>query len=161
MDLLVRREHLLAVASLAELFPELRIVINHCAGVPIDGREPLPTWIGGILSAAQYPNVYCKVSGLASATRQTPAPDDVEFYAPTLDLLWEAFGEDRLIYGSDWPVCSRFAEYSSVLRVVREYFEAKGEDAAEKYFWKNSSARLNRRNSSSLSEFRTHLVFLR
>jgi L-fuconolactonase len=118
----------------------LRIVINHVAGVLINGKAPDPAWVGGMQKAAENPNVYCKVSGLASATRLTPAPANVSFYVPTLDVLWKAFGEDRLIYGSDWPVCSRFAEYRNVLRVVRTYFGAKGKSAADKYFSNNAKA---------------------
>lgn len=137
-DLLTRPEHLPATADLALRLPELRIVVNHVAGVPIDGEAPEPAWVDGIRAVAEHGNVFCKVSGLGSMTRQMPAPTDPAFYVPTLDVLWEAFGEDRLIYGSDWPVSARAMEYATVKRVVADYFTAKGEDAAEKYFWRNS-----------------------
>lgn len=145
LDLLIRPELLNATASLAKRRPDLRIVINHIANTQIKGKalEPLapdPVWVDGMRRAAEQANVYVKVSALSSATRRTPAPDDVAFYAPTLDVLWEAFGEDRLIYGSDWPVCSRYAEYPNLIRVVKEYFGAKGHDVVEKYFWKNAKA---------------------
>jgi len=140
LDLLVRPEHLPSAASLAAALPALRIVINHTGGVRIDGNPPDAGWADDIRRVASHAAVYCKVSGLASATGRTPAPDDVEFYAPTLDALWNAFGEDRLIYGSDWPVCTRFAEYPSVLGVVRQYFESKGTGPAEKFFRRNSKA---------------------
>jgi len=138
LDLLIQTDVLPDVAALAWRFPTLRMVINHVAGVLINGQAPNPAWVDGMRKAAEHPNVYCKVSGLASATRQAPAPTDTGYYVPTLDVLWKAFGEDRLVYGSDWPVCSRFMDYPNVLRVVKEYFEAKGKDAAEKYFWKNA-----------------------
>ncbi|MEW6356127.1 MAG: amidohydrolase family protein [Planctomycetota bacterium] len=140
LDLLVREEHLDSVTALAEMFPEMHMVINHVGGAIIDGRDPERSWVRAMCNAAECSNVYCKVSGLASATRREPAPTEPGFYAPTLDALWDAFGEDRLIYGSDWPVCSRYADYASVMHVVREYFEGKGKKAAEKYFWKNSKA---------------------
>jgi L-fuconolactonase len=57
-----------------------------------------------------------------------------------LDVLWKAFGEDRLVYGSNWPVSERFADYATVQRIVMEYFKGKGQEATEKYFWKNSKA---------------------
>ena len=50
------------------------------------------------------------------------------------------FGADRLIYGSNWPVSDRVAPYDQVFRIVHEYFTAKGKEAAEKYFWRNSQA---------------------
>ena len=140
LDLLITPPDLPDAVALIRRLPQLRVVINHVANVLIDGKAPNPAWVEGMQRAAENPRVYCKVSGLASATRKIPAPKDTAFYAPTLDVLWAAFGEDRLVYGSDWPVCSRFAEYPDVLRVVKEYFGAKGKGASEKYFWKNAKA---------------------
>jgi predicted TIM-barrel fold metal-dependent hydrolase len=54
--------------------------------------------------------------------------------------LWELFGADRVVYGSNWPVSGRVAPYADVLRVVMKYAVAKGKEAAQKYFWKNSLA---------------------
>ena len=65
-------------------------------------------------------------------------PVDLAFYRPRLDEMWELFGENRLLYGSDWPNSDNWKPYPEVLRLVREYFTAKGPVAAEKYFWRNS-----------------------
>jgi L-fuconolactonase len=65
-------------------------------------------------------------------------PDDMEFYRNALDELWEVFGEDRVVYASNWPVCERIAPYATVLKVVREYFDAKSAAVSEKYFRTNS-----------------------
>lgn len=138
LDLLVGPEGLSDVAVLAEHIPGLRIVINHIAMVRIDGKSPDAMWVEGMQRAAEHPYVYCKVSGLVETTPHRPAPANVEYYAPTLDVLWEAFGEDRLVYGSNWPVSERFADYATVQRIVAEYFKAKGKEATEKYFWKNA-----------------------
>jgi len=67
-------------------------------------------------------------------------PLELSFYRDSLDRLWETFGRDRLLYGSNWPVSNRLAPYPSVLRIVREYFTGKGTEASERYFWKNSLA---------------------
>lgn len=138
VDLLVDFEDLDGVTLLAGEIPDLRIAINHIAHVPIDGEAPDPSWMGGMKKAAHYPNVYCKVSGLVERAQQNPAPEDPEYYFPTLDVLWEAFGEDRLFYGSNWPVCEKAGDYATVQHIVKEYFKSKGEEATEKYFWKNS-----------------------
>jgi predicted TIM-barrel fold metal-dependent hydrolase len=61
-------------------------------------------------------------------------------YRPALDELWEVFGVDRLIYGSNWPVSERIAPYDKVFKVVFDYFTGKGQPAAEKYFWQNAKA---------------------
>lgn len=140
LDVLIGSDGLSDVASLAERIPELRIVINHIAGVRIDGNAPDAAWIDGMRRTAEHPNVYCKVSGLVETAQDKPAPVDVEYYTPTLDTLWEAFGEDRLVYGSNWPVSERFADYATVQRIVTEYFKARGQEAAEKYLWKNAKA---------------------
>ena len=71
-------------------------------------------------------------------TGQTDTPREVKFYLPVLDTLWTLFGEDRLLFGSDWPVSSRLAPYEVVVGIVREYFTAKGEKAAVKFFLGNS-----------------------
>jgi L-fucono-1,5-lactonase len=130
------------VARLADKLPDMRIVINHVAGIPIDGKAVKPDLRAGLRAAAGHRNVYCKVSGLVEATGRDDgkAPADVRFYRRLLDVLWELFGEDRLIYGSNWPVSERFAPYPVVLGVVREYFSAKGQAESDKFFRKNALA---------------------
>lgn len=128
------------VARLAAELPKLRIVINHCANLRIDGREPPRNWREAMQAAARQPNVYCKVSALVEQTGQKQAPRDVDYYRPVLDTLWTLFGEDRLIFGSNWPVSERGAPFTTVVGIVRDYFSAKGERAAAKYFLGNSQA---------------------
>jgi predicted TIM-barrel fold metal-dependent hydrolase len=126
------------VAWLASELPKLRIVINHAANLRIDGKEPPSSWVKGMQAAAKHPNVFCKVSALVEQTGHKPAPQDVKYYRPVLDNLWELFGEDRLIYGSNWPVSNGAAPYETVVGIVREYFTAKRERAAAKFFLANS-----------------------
>jgi L-fuconolactonase len=132
------------VAKLAAEVPALRIVINHVANVTIDGKEPPANWRSGMQAAAAHKNVFCKVSALAEGAQRrgndVTVPDDVAFYLPVLDTVWNLFGEDRLIYGSNWPVCERAAPYATVFKVVNDYFRDKGADAANKYFRRNSQA---------------------
>ncbi len=67
------------------------------------------------------------------------ATESFSFYRPILDALWEIFGEERLFYGSDGPVCEHAGEFiGNGLRIVRRYFSEKGEEACSKFFWKNS-----------------------
>ena len=140
LDLLINPEMLSVLPALVEHTPEMRIVINHIAGVRISEEPPDAGWVSAIREVARYPNIYCKVSGLAEHTGQTPAPTDVAYYAPTIDVLWDAFGEDRLIYGSNWPVSERFAPYKVVQQIVDDYFSAKGDAVKAKYFWQNAKA---------------------
>jgi predicted TIM-barrel fold metal-dependent hydrolase len=130
------------VARLHKLLPELRIVINHAANLRIDGKAVPEAWYRGMQAAAGGKRVYCKVSALVEGSGRTKgdAPADVEFYRPVLDALWELFGEDRLIYGSNWPVCEHSAPYARVHEIVRVYFEKRGATAAEKFFLRNALA---------------------
>lgn len=139
VDVLGGPEALAKVAHIAGALPQLRFVVNHCAGVHIDGKAPDRSWVNGIRKAAARPRVMMKVSGLSEATgKEFGSPRGMEFYRPTLDVLWNEFGEDRLIFGSNWPVSTRFADYATVLSIVQSYFAEKPHSARNKYFRTNA-----------------------
>jgi L-fuconolactonase len=139
---------LAGLEKLAERVPKLRIVISHIAHCPIDGKPMNKTWQENFKKMAAHPNIFMKVSGLMErATWRAEkggfpnerAPEMLGYYRPTLDVLWEIFGEDRLVYGSDWPVCEHAGDFiANGLRIVRPYFAEKGKEAYDKFFWKNS-----------------------
>ena len=141
LDMLTSPDRLAHIASLATALPSLRIVIDHCANVRIDGQAPPSLWLAGLRACAPHRNVFMKVSGLVEGTGRNDesARASVDFYRPTLDAIWESFGTDRVIFGSNWPVSSRFGSYETVFRIVDEYFTAKGVAAREKYFAKNAA----------------------
>jgi L-fuconolactonase len=62
----------------------------------------------------------------------------MDFYRPILDLAYECYGEDRLVFGSDWPVTERTGDYASVLALTRAYFDAKGSGVTAKLFHDNA-----------------------
>lgn len=130
------------IARLAKALPALRIVINHVANVRIDGQAPPREWVAGMEACAASDRVFCKVSALVEGARRDDqsAPEELSYYVPVLDVVWKAFGADRLIYGSNWPVSARFAPYAQVQKIVSEYFQGKGRGAYEKFFWKNALA---------------------
>ncbi|HVX16108.1 MAG TPA: amidohydrolase family protein [Pirellulales bacterium] len=130
------------VARLARAIPSLRIVVNHAANLMIDGRRVPDEWLAGMRAAAAGERVYCKVSALVEGTRKThgDAPADVDFYRPVLDSLWNVFGADRLLYGSNWPVSERAAPYATVYQIAHAYFQQKGERALEKFLRTNAIA---------------------
>ena len=99
--------HLKHVPTLAERVPELKMVIDHLAKPPI-GQTESP-WFDQMKAAAQAPNVYAKLSG------QFDNPDwTVEDVRPYVDFAFEQFGADRIMFGSDWPVCVLGGSYGSV-----------------------------------------------
>ena len=130
------------VDQFATKLPDLRIVINHLANVKIDGPNLDPEWLAGMKSAAGHQRVFLKVSALVeSAARDgRPASRDSEYYVPILESVWRIFGEDRLIYGSNWPVSDRAADYATVLKIVTDFFQSKGATATGKFFSANALA---------------------
>lgn len=138
LDLLVGPQHIDGVLDLARHLPDLRIVINHIAAMPITGQALEPAWVERYQALAAHPHCFMKVSALLENSTVQPAPAALDFYRPTLDTLWQTFGADRLIYGSNWPVCEHAGTYATCIAIVKAYFAEKGEDATAKYFWKNS-----------------------
>lgn len=140
LDLLIPPESLPDAARLGEAIPRLRIVVDHCANVPV-GSPPPNDWTGGLSACHYTPNVFMKVSGLVEGTgrRGGTAPVDPTHYVRLLDALWHPFGPERLLFGSNWPVCLHFAAYATVLEIVDAYFQAKGSTAADQYFTRNAT----------------------
>jgi predicted TIM-barrel fold metal-dependent hydrolase len=117
--------------------PRLRVIINHLPYDTLNNSDAQRRAESAFRELGRRPQVYAKVSGvLRRVDDHTPA--EVSFYREALDRLWENFGRDRLVYGSNWPVSNRFAPYAQVLGVVRDYFAVKGAEAAGCFFWKNS-----------------------
>jgi L-fuconolactonase len=125
------------VVRAAKLAPGLRIVIDHLPFGEWD--KDVPAMERALAEAAQALNVYAKVSNVVRRV-DGKVIESPENYRPALDVLWKLFGPDRLIFGSNWPVSNRVAPYSTLHKIVADYFLVKGRSAAEKYFLKNSLA---------------------
>jgi len=122
-------------AEIARRVPELTIVLDHLAGAKVAEGAPAKAWLDDLRAAAAFPNVYCKLSGL---DQQAGRAGELELFRPTLDALWAAFGEDRLMYGSNWPVTLLRTDYGTHLRWVLGYVRPKGQAALDKVFWRNA-----------------------
>jgi L-fucono-1,5-lactonase len=129
-----------AVVRLTDRIPTLRVVIDHLPQLD-PPTEPAAhrAYQADLHELGKRPQVYVKISEVLRRV-DGRVPTDLSFYRPRLDELWHIFGEDRLLYGSDWPNSDQWGSYAQVLAVVREYVTSKGRAAAEKYFWKNSVA---------------------
>lgn len=117
-DILVFPTQLPASIALAEKFPDQAFVLDHIAKPYIkDGK--IDGWKEDIRQLAQFPNVHCKVSGMVTeADWANWKPED---FTPYLDVVFEAFGTDRIMFGSDWPVCLVAADYQQGLGIVEGY----------------------------------------
>ncbi len=140
VDFLIGGYSLKDVDTIARRVPGLRIILNHFGNVRLDGKPLDPAWVADFRAAAKHPNVHCKVSALYGRVEKQPAPKDLDFYRPILDLAFDAFGEDRLVFGSDWPVTETTGDYASVLALTRAYFDAKGPTVSGKVFHRNATA---------------------
>jgi L-fuconolactonase len=131
-----------AVAKLAVDLPDLRIIADHC-GTCGDAKHLDEDWKSGITTLAAQKNAFCKISGIIELTDEAKshyghAPRDTAYYLPILDHCWNSFGPDRLIFGSNWPVCEIGGTFGDQFKIFSEFFTSKGREACEKYFWKNS-----------------------
>jgi L-fuconolactonase len=115
-DLLVHTRHLRFATSLAERCPGLRLVVDHLAKPPIARRE-IDEWSRGLKKLAAHQNVWCKLSGLVTEANWTSwQVEDLQRY---VDLGLEYFGAQRMMFGSDWPVCRLAASYDQVLNAAQ------------------------------------------
>lgn len=118
-DLLVFTDQLKYCTELVALFPHQPFVLDHIAKPQIrEGK--IDEWAKDIRQLAQHPNVCCKVSGMV--TEAAWHDWKREDFTPYLDVVVEAFGANRLLYGSDWPVCNVAGGYDAALNIVAQYF---------------------------------------
>ena len=124
-DLLVRSRELPAALALARRLPDVRFVIDHIAKPPIASGE-LEPWASRIAPFRELEHVACKVSCMVTeADWSTWTPAD---HQPYVDHVLEVFGPDRLLFGSDWPVCLLSASYEGVLDAARVTLASLGDD---------------------------------
>jgi L-fuconolactonase len=134
-DVLILPDQLGYTADFVSRFPDQPFVIDHLAKPDIKNGE-LNNWKKQIEAVSKFENVYCKVSGMVTeADWDTWKPND--FY-PYLDVLVKAFGINRLMYGSDWPVCNVAADYEQVVGIVKDYFSAFTQTEQESFFGGNT-----------------------
>lgn len=128
-DLLVRSRELAAATTVACDFPHGRFVLDHAAKPPIaTGFDR--QWADRLQALAACPNVWCKISGLA--TEATWSDWDAERLRPAIDHAWRCFGEDRLMFGSDWPVCLLAGSYDRIKKAAETCLSAFGPAALDK-----------------------------
>jgi L-fuconolactonase len=134
-DILIYPKQLPAAIELVSRFPEQPFVVDHLAKPPIKvgSREP---WASYMRIIAQNTSVFCKVSGLVTEADWLHwKPEDLW---PYLDVVFEAFGPERLMFGSDWPVCLLAASYQRVKEVIETYVDAHAAPHKENIFGGNA-----------------------
>ena len=134
-DLLVTPIQLQSAIKLVKTFPNQKFVLDHIAKPRIS--EPLSkTWVNDIINLSKQDNVFCKISGLVTETKgyNFLAVD----FLPFLDIIFQYFGFDRIMYGSDWPVCLLAAQYKKVLDIITDYLSSYDSKTREKIMGTNA-----------------------
>jgi predicted TIM-barrel fold metal-dependent hydrolase len=127
-----------ALVRLTDKVPDLRLVLDHMPQLnPPAEPEARKQLQADLRELAARPQVYFKLSAVLRPV-DGQVHFDLNFYRSRLDELWGIFGEDRVLYGSDWPNSDPKGSYQQGLNVIREYVAGKSAAAAEKFYWKNS-----------------------
>jgi L-fuconolactonase len=134
-DILIFSDQLEQAARLVSMFPHQKFVLDHMGKPPI--REGLlQPWKRGLEQLARHSNVWCKISGLV--TEADHKDWTFETLLPYLDAAVQAFGTERLMVGSDWPVCRLAAGYGEVMAIPRRYFAKWDNEDLRKIFYRNA-----------------------
>jgi L-fuconolactonase len=134
-DILIYPNQLPAAIELAQELSDQKFVLDHMAKPRIKSRE-IRDWASNIKELAELPNVYCKISGLVTeAEWKKWKPTD---FKPYLDVVFEAFGAQRLMFGSDWPVCLLSGSYTGVMALVDDYMSGFSQSDREAVFGLNA-----------------------
>ena len=134
-DLLVRPHHLKHVVTLADRLPDLRMVVDHLAK-PSHDADTIDQWSQDLAAVARYPSIYCKLSGIL-----TEAPDrnwEPADFKPLFETAVELFGDDRIMFGSDWPVCLLAGTYHDTYAVLVQALRPISPDRFAKIFGGNA-----------------------
>lgn len=134
-DLLVYPHQMEAAIQTVRNFPGLKFVLDHM-GKPAIENGVMEDWASSIKTLALEPNVCCKVSGMVTEASWTRW--QLDDFIPYLDTVFQAFGTDRLMFGSDWPVCLVAAKYAAVINVLLHYMGGFSEVDKQKVFFTNA-----------------------
>ncbi len=135
-DILVFPNQLKNTVKLVERFPEQRFVLDHLAKPYIkDGK--ISAWKTDIEILAKHKNVHCKISGMV--TEADVLNWDENDFKPYMDVVFEAFGTNRLMFGSDWPVCLLAGNYSRVLSITENYIKQFTDEEQSMIMGKNAA----------------------
>ena len=142
VDLLIEFQHAPDVVELARRYPKLKIVINHCFRAKLKDGRMNRAWQQAIKDCAKFPNVYCKISSILNFAPTEPfdevSPGELEYYLPVLNPCFDAFGEDRVIFATNWGVSAHFGSVDDVVRIVHEFLASKGERVIQKGMRENA-----------------------
>jgi len=127
------------VVTIARRYPQMNIIIDHLAGGQIfNDQAALESWKARLAVFASEPNVFCKVSALFDQSGQNPAPINADFYNAMIDPVVDAFGADRVLFGSNWTLSDLFGTYKNMIRMLDDYLAKRKDHLSEKFYFENA-----------------------
>jgi len=134
-DILIYPDQIQYVGDFVKTFPDQKFVIDHIAKPNIKEKN-ISEWKKGMEALAEYPNLYCKISGMVTeADWKNRGKEDCN---PYMDAIVEAFGTKRIMFGSDWPVCLVAANYQQAMEIAVNYFSSFTQSEQEDFFGLNA-----------------------
>ena len=134
-DILVFPNQLPSAIAIVEAFPNQKFILDHIAK-PTISKAISEIWVHNIKQLSTHKNVYCKLSGMVTETINFKFKEDD--FKPYIDVIFKAFGPDRIMFGSDWPVCLLAANYDKVLKIVNDYLENQSIEVKNNILGKNA-----------------------
>jgi L-fuconolactonase len=134
-DILVFPDQLKFTNEMVAKFPEQKFVLDHIAKPHIKDKV-LTDWDANINTLGKFENVFCKISGMVTETNWNNwRPEEFD---PYIDVVVKAFGTDRIMFGSDWPVCKVAATYEEVYGIAKNYFSGYSKSEKDNIFGENA-----------------------
>lgn len=134
-DILVFPNQLPSAIAMVDAFPDQKFILDHIAK-PTISKAISEIWVHNIKQLSTHKNVYCKLSGMVTETINFKFKE--ADFKPYIDVIFKAFGPDRIMFGSDWPVCLLAANYDKVLKIVNDYLENQSVEVKNNILGKNA-----------------------
>ena len=127
------------IIAIAQKYPSMNIIINHLGGGRLkNGKLVSSEWINQMKNLSKEPNVYCKVSAIYTLSGEKPASVNMEFYEPLINPVLEAFGPNRIFFGSNWTLSEMRGSYGNLILILDEYCKEKSTLSREQFYVANA-----------------------
>ena len=127
------------IITLARKYPKMNIIMNHLAGGRLQNGNVVPEdWTERLTNLSREPNIYCKISMIYLLSGENPAPVEIKYYKPLIDPILDAFGPDRLLFGSNWTLSEMRGSYKAMIRILDEYCMEKQDLSSEQFYTLNT-----------------------
>ncbi|MEQ1827484.1 MAG: amidohydrolase family protein [Pirellula sp.] len=136
-DLCMRPGELIDAVKLVDQCPKTRFVLDHCGNGPVRPSDPktFDQWLAGLKELSARSNVVCKISGIVASAPKDWKPSDLE---PVVNASIDHFGEDRIMFAGDWPVCLLRSSFEAWVNALKEIVGSRSDSFKAKLFSKNA-----------------------